>query len=387
MQTWQGCGGTSESNCYDGLIPRHSFVAGHTWTARPTLVNEFRFQYALSSYLLGPSGQPIFTSLGEYPAARLDELQTVYSFPSFRYGQGYGELGTEKRWEAKDDVSYVTGQHTLKFGFDYSHVPFADDTVINYQGTWTFATDQPFNPKDPSTIANLTKPTQFTAAIPGQYTSVPVSQYALYIQDDWKVAPRFTLNLGLRWDKEVGSYNEDVDPASFPRPIPFLGNPKNRGQKRNFGPRFGFAWDILEDGKNVVRGGFGIYFNNIQTLLNFPENRNISQCNVLITNPSYPDPYGGKSPSAFCSSAAPTVTVLDKNFSMPYSEQFTLGYSREIVARLFNSRGRRLHAHAQGLEDRGRELPECRGRETAHRFRPDSGPCSPSRSTTTAACM
>ena len=81
----------------------------------------------------------------------------------------------------------------------------------------------------------------------------------------------------------------------------------------------------------MVRGGYGIYYNNIQTLLNFPENRNISQCNVLIVNPSYPDPYGGKSPTSFCSSAAPTVTVLDQNFSMPYSQQFTLGYSREIV--------------------------------------------------------
>jgi Carboxypeptidase regulatory-like domain/TonB dependent receptor len=330
-QTWQGCGGTVESNCYDGLIPRHSFVAGHTWTAKPTLVNEFHFQYALASYLLGPSGQPIFTTLGQYPASRLAQLQTVYVFPSYRYGQGYGELGTEKRWEFKDDVSYIRGNHTLKFGFDYSHIPFADDTVINYQGTWTFATDQPFNPKDPNTIANLTKPTQYTAAIPGQYTSVPVSQYSAYIQDDWKIAKTFTLSLGLRWDKEAGSYNESLNLASIPQTIPYLGNPKDRGQSRNFGPRFGFAWDIFGDEKNVVRGGFGIYYNNIQTLLNFPENRNISQCNIAITNPSYPDPFGGKSPSAFCSSAPPTVTVLDRHFSMPYSEQFTLGFSREIV--------------------------------------------------------
>ena len=233
-QTWQGCGGTVESNCYDGLIPRHSFVGGHTWTPRSTLVNEVRFQYAIASYLLGPSGQPIFTSLGQYPASRLAELQTVYVFPSFRYGQGYGELGTEKRWEIKDDVSYVAGKHNLKFGFDFSRIPFADDTVINYQGTWTFATDQSFNPKDPSTIANLTKPTQFTAAIPGQYTSVPVNQYAAYIQDDWKVMPRLTLNLGLRWDRETGSYNEGVNPASFPVPIPYLGNPSRSGTGAQF---------------------------------------------------------------------------------------------------------------------------------------------------------
>src|SRR5260370_11861514 len=117
-QTWQGspCGGTVESNCYDGLIPRHSFVAGHTWTPRATLVNEIRFQYAIASYLLGPSGQPISTSLGQYPASRSAALHTGYIFPSFRYGQRYGELATEKRWETKHDVSYLGCTHNLKFG-------------------------------------------------------------------------------------------------------------------------------------------------------------------------------------------------------------------------------------------------------------------------------
>ena len=372
-QTWQGCGGTAESNCYDGLIPRHSFVGGHTWTAKPTLVNEFRFQYALASYLLGPSGQPIFTSLGQYPAARLAELQTVYSFPSFRYGQGYGELGTEKRWELKDDISYVRGNHTLKFGFDFSRIPFADDAVSNYQGTWTFATDQPFNPKDPTTIANLTKPTQFTAAIPGQYTSVPVNQYGAYIQDDWKVTPRFTLNLGLRWDKETGSYNEGVNPASFPRPIPYLGNPGDRGQSHNFGPRFGFAWDITGEAKNVVRGGYGIYYNNIQTLLNFPENRNISQCSVLIVNPTYPDPYGGKSPS---------FVLFERRAHRDRARQeFLHAVLAAVHTRLLagdrpgllHSPGWRLHAHPQRLAHHGCELPQCRRSTAAAGLRAHSG--------------
>jgi hypothetical protein len=330
-QTWQGCTNSNESNCYDGLIPRRAFVAGHTWTPKASLLNDFRFQYAYSSYQLGPSGEPIFNTIGQFPASRLAELQTAYVFPSFRYGQGYGELGIETRWQGKDDLTYVHGNHTFKMGFDYSHIPFADDQVTNYQGTWTFATDQLFNPRDPSTIANLKNPTQFTAAIPGQYTSVPVSQYSAYIQDDWRVRPDLTLSIGLRWDKEVGSYNESVNPSSFSMPIPFLGDPSKRGESANFGPRFGLAWNVRGNGKDVVRAGFGIYYNNIQTLLNFPEERNISLCNVLITNPTYPNPYGGKSPTAFCSAAAPNVTVLDKNFAMPYSEQFTLGYSREIT--------------------------------------------------------
>ncbi|HWZ33547.1 MAG TPA: carboxypeptidase regulatory-like domain-containing protein [Bryobacteraceae bacterium] len=330
-QTWQGCGGTAESNCYDGLIPRHAFVGGHTWTPKATIVNDFRFQYGFSSYLLGPSGQPIFTDLGSFPASRLALLSPVYSFPSFRYGQGYGELGIERRTEFKDDLNWVKGNHSIKVGFDYSYIPFADDQVTNYQGTWTFATDQPFNPKDPATIANLKNPIQFTAAIPGQYTSVPVSQYAFYIQDDWRVRRDLTLNFGLRWDREVGSYNESLKPSSFPVTIPFLGDPSQRGQGKNFGPRFGLAWNVGGKNRDVVRAGYGLYYNNIQTLLNFPENRNISQCSVTIVNPPYPNPYGSQSPTAFCSSAPPNVVVLDKHFSMPYSQQFTLGYSREIT--------------------------------------------------------
>ena len=330
LQTWQGCGGTSESNCYDGLIPRHAVVVGHTWTPSPTMVNDFRFQYSYSAYLLGPSGEPIFTNLGEYPAARLALLQPVYSFPSFRYGMGYGELGVETRWELKDDFNLVRGKHSLKWGFDFSHVPFADDSVTNYQGTWTFATDQVFNPNDPSTIANLKSPTQFTAAIPGLYTSVPISQYSAYVQDDWRLHPDLTLSFGLRWDREIGSFNESLNPASFPQTIPFLGDPSKRGKPFNFGPRLGLAWNVAGTNKDVVRAGFGIYYNNIQTLLNFPENRNLVQCSVLIRTPSYPNPYGGQSPSAFCSTAAPTVTVLDKDFANPYSEQFTVGYSRQL---------------------------------------------------------
>jgi hypothetical protein len=330
-QTWQGCSGSAESNCYDGLIPRHAFVGGHTWTPKPTVVNEFRFQYAYSSYQLGPSGEPIFTDIGQFPAARLAELQTVYSFPSFRYGQGYGELGIEHRTEFKDDANWVKGNHSLKFGFDYSYIPFADDQVTNYAGTWTFATDQVFNPNNPATIAALTKPTQFTASIPGLYTSVPTSEYGAYIQDDWRVHHDLTLSIGLRWDREVGSYNESLNLASFPQPVPDIGNPSQRGQTHNFGPRFGFAWNVRGKSKDVVRGGYGIYYNNIQTLLNFPENRNFVQCSVLISNPSYPNPYGNQSPSSFCSTAPPTVTVLAQNFKMPYSQQFTLGYSREIT--------------------------------------------------------
>jgi len=65
-------------------------------------------------------------------------------------------------------------------------------------------------------------------------------------------------------------YNEDVNPSSFPRTIPFIGTPGERGQTRNFAPRFGLAWNVRGTTKDVIRAGFGMYYNNIQTLLKFP---------------------------------------------------------------------------------------------------------------------
>ena len=326
--TFQGCGGSFEQFCYDGLIPRHSLVAGHTWMISPTIVNDFRFQYAYSSYQLGPPGH-VWTNVNTMandPQAT-DQLQIAYTFPSFSYGAGYQEDGVEQRYEGSDVFSVQHGTHSFRFGFDVNYIPFTDATAFNVRGDFTFGTDQLFNPNDPSTIANLKDPILFTASIPAVVNSVPSWELGFFAMDDWKIRPWFTLNLGVRYDRELGSFNEALNPASFPKPIPFLGDPSKRGDDNNFGPRIGLTWDPFHHGNDVFRAGYGLYYNNIQTLLNFNEIRNLSECNIIITNPSYPDPYNGLNPSSFCSAAPPNVTVLAPNYRNPYSNQFEVGYS------------------------------------------------------------
>jgi Carboxypeptidase regulatory-like domain/TonB dependent receptor len=330
--TFQGCGGQFEQFCYDGLIPRHSIVGGHTWTPTPTIVNDFRFQYAYSSYQLGPPGH-IFTdvnTLASSPTATA-QLQIAYTFPSFSYGAGYQEDGVEQRYEGSDVLSLQRGTHTFKFGYDVNYVPFIDSTAFNVRGTFTFATDQLFNPNDPATIAALKNPILFTATIPAVTTSVPTWELGFFAMDDWRVRPGLTLNLGLRYDRELGSANQDLNLASFPQPIPFIGDPSKRGSAKDFGPRVGIAWDPFRKGRDVIKAGFGLYYNNIQTLLNFNENRNLTECNIIINNPSYPDPFNGLSPTSFCSTAPPNVTVLAQNYRNPYSEQFNVGYSHQFT--------------------------------------------------------
>jgi len=341
--TWNGCGGSTMSACYDGQIPRHSLVVGHTWTPSPAIVNEARFQYAYSSYELGPSGTPIWTQLGVYSPARLAEMQTQLNFPSFTYGFGYSDDGVETRWEGKDDVSIVKGKHSIKLGADVSRVPFGDDAPNQDKGTYTFAHDHYFNPNDPASLAALAASNDaltFTAATPPIYTREDTTEVGLYVQDDWKVRKNFTLTLGLRWDREFGPFDESLSLTTLasepfqpspPVPIPGMGDPSKRGSKKNFGPRAGFAWDVVGDGKNVLRGGYGIYYQNLQTLQNFPELRDFAQCSVLISKPSYPDPYNGQTPTQFCTTAAPSPTILDPRYRNPYSQQFNFGYSRQLT--------------------------------------------------------
>jgi hypothetical protein len=329
--SFNGCSGAVVQSCYDGQIPRQSAVIGHTWSATSTIVNDVRVHYAYAAYLLGPAGVPIYTKAGDYSAARLAELQVGLSFPSFSYGYTYGDNGIERRYQVKDDLTLVKGTHTLKFGGDFSRVPFADDSVVNLKGTFTFGADQLLDPRNPATFANLTGATNFTETTPPLYTKVPTSEMSFYVQEEWRARHDLTLTLGLRYDREFGSFNENINLSTFPKTIPFMGDPSKRGDTNNVGPRFGLAWNIRGTSTNVIRLGYGIYYNNIQTLQNFPEVRNLQQCAIQISRPSYPDPFGGLSPLQFCSSTPQTVTVLAGNYANPYSQQFTAGYSRQIA--------------------------------------------------------
>jgi hypothetical protein len=332
--TYQGCGGSNEAYCYNGEIPRHSVVIGYTWTPTATLVNDARFQYAVSSYLLGPPGSPIWTDPNTFSTNPLAtaSLQTAYNFPSFSYGAAYQEDGTEKRSEGNDVLSIVKGDHTLRLGFDINYVPFIDSTAFNLKGTYTFATDQYFNPFSAASLAALTGPILFTETLPSLTNSVPTWELGFFASDEWRVRPGLTLNLGLRYDRELGSFDENLNLSSFPAQIPDIGNPGKRGDGKDFGPRFGVAWDPFHKSKDVFRGGFGIYYNNIQTLQNFNEIRDLAQCNIVISNPVYLNPFKGQNAQNFCSTAPPNVTVLAQNYRNPYSEQFNVGYSHQFAA-------------------------------------------------------
>jgi carboxypeptidase family protein len=335
-------GTTAVTNSFDFAVPRTSAVLGHTWVINSRALNDARFQYAFAKYEVSPP-----YSHGDWePAdftARLPLCTAVFNYPSINVGGcGNAQMGPESRWQLKDDFSYLMhawgGNHQWKVGFDFSHVPFEGDLTNSPLGQWTMPKDTPYNVNDPTTY-----PTQYSNSLP-TYASIPVNVYAAYLQDDWQVASGLTFNLGLRYDLQRGSFNEDLPGllssiqdklgrnGSFPLDVSVVQQPKaGRGDYNNFGPRVGMAWDPANNGVMNLHAAYGMFYDNMRTLQNFNELTWPQAQQIIINRPTYPDPLGGRSRDSFASTAPPNITVMSNDQVNPYAHQFNAGVSRQFL--------------------------------------------------------
>jgi hypothetical protein len=158
-----------------------------------------------------------------------------------------------------DDAFYTHGNHAFKFGFSVERIQYNELSVQRPNGTFTFQGSLD------SLLIN--KPSSFQqgdSAI-GKELGTRTTFFAGYIQDNWKIRPNLTLNLGLRYEIATlptdsnGPFAVVPSPNISAAPInvahPWQTNPT----KKDFEPRIGFAWDPFKDGKSSVRGGFGIF--------------------------------------------------------------------------------------------------------------------------------
>jgi len=167
-------------------------------------------------------------------------------------------------------------------------------------------------------------------------------QFAFYAQDDWKINPRLTLNLGVRYDADYGFVDSEHQKNNRVfKAMQIIGNPLGsrvvKDDKNNWSPRIGFAYDILGNGRSVVRGGYGIYYD--QSFLNVPLFA-VQQANVEMYATVFDDSDGlslASPPPEFprpLLNPVPGLPVrgrmLDPDFKSPYSQQFNVGYAQEF---------------------------------------------------------
>jgi hypothetical protein len=237
-------------------------------TINSTMLNEARFNFTRYAYN-GITSNPQVN----WAIPRI-EIQGLPLGDRVRYGAGQGDntpaITGENTFAFRDVLSKVMGNKALKFGFEYSREEDNDSLIGGarpdqvFQGLWNFANGTPIYEAievNPVTgAAPVDRPRYFRS-----------SNYGLFVQNDWKLRPNLTVNLGLRWEyfsppTEAKGHLTNFVPTNDPVNGLVDGaeiNPSQMWNKtwRNFGPRLGFAWSpTIYNNKIVFRGGFGIAF-------------------------------------------------------------------------------------------------------------------------------
>lgn len=259
-----------------------------------------------------------------------------------------------KRGQFADTLAWVSGRHTLKFGGSVMLDRIANFFPGNFSATYTFNSLEGFgcslNGGGSSCFTGPDAADTFTQAFAGTGTSGPtthpnLNEFSAFVQDEWRVTSNFTLNPGLRYDREGLAQPHVLNPAAQAAGIL---TDRINGDNENFGPRLGFAWNPTQfKHRAVVRGGFGVYFgrtpsilvgtahsNNglqIQTLTfvgaAVPANYPNTVCGSPAVNPSCAAPSPGP---GIPTPPPPTIFVFNPNYVQPYTEQGNFGLEWQV---------------------------------------------------------
>jgi hypothetical protein len=282
----------------DGNIKAQSFAFNDTHTFNSRWLNEVRVGYSYIKFFMTSIdyGQNLANAVG-IPGVNLNEVTSAMSQIQFEQG-GSRHLGANGNQplitnlgnlQIFDNVTHIRGRHTFKAG---GSVTFRSREVLNADnivGQFFFHQNQTSNCAGRTSGCSINASTGHDVASfllgtvrrknRSLFSDTPYlekrPEWAVYLQDDFRVSPKLTLNMGLRWDMFV-PWVEDNDLQSNYDPSTGLfvvasenavingvkvGRYLQTYSKRDVGPRLGFAYDLTGDGRTVVRGGAGVFWN------------------------------------------------------------------------------------------------------------------------------
>ncbi len=358
----QGLLGTLPWGTRQFIWKQQNFNVGETWTASPSTINEFRLTYVRN--FGGRLSLPAM-SLGDL-GSRF-QIQGTPSLPQISVS-GYWQLGQaisgpvagSNFYSAREILSRTRGRHSLKVGAEMSLEKTIQDTLLNNYGTFTF---------DGSKTRNALA--DFLVGVPRTMNQdAPVTKtdnvwyWGFFVQDDFRVHPRLTLNLGLRYDLQLPMTDPQDRKLTFvngvqSRVIPtaplgllFPGDPGvGRGivaaDKNNFAPRIGLAWDPFGGGRTSIRAAFGVFYGSISgnEWNGVSDRQPFSIRQQFNEVKSLSDPYallpGGISPYPYVYSPAKpkfiypaSVGPISLDFRWPYNYQMNFSVQRQVTSDL-----------------------------------------------------
>jgi hypothetical protein len=253
----------------------HSAIATWTKILGPRMTNDLSVHYD-NFY----NNIPPFPQNGSTTNPQLG-LTNELLFPDLADGANFNlpQATRMQRFQFRDAFTAAIGTHTLHAGAEFQH--YHVNGLVNVFGTGSVILVSDFGFQDlngDGVVNDLDVPVAVgihstAPVIPVPIPNITNNYTGLYVQDDWRVSRRLTLNLGLRWEYDSDATGQGAAHQPCPsltavptQPCTWMANvlPLHKDpDSRDFGPRVGFVYDPLGAGKTVVRGGYGIYYDRV----------------------------------------------------------------------------------------------------------------------------
>lgn len=360
----------------DGNIKGQSLAFNDTHTFQSNLLNEFRFGWSSIKFFMTPLdyGENLAEAMG-IPGINLNPTTSAMTQLNFQNIRNLGSnsnqplITNQNDFQLFDNVTWIKGAHTFKFG---GSVTFRSREILNADnivGNFGFNNNMTSNCAGTVSGCTLNSSTGFDVASfllgyattktrnlfdAGTYTEKR-PEWALYVQDDWRVNSKLTLNLGLRYDiyvpwVEIEDRQSNFDESNGTFVVASdnatiqgvnVGRYLQTYSKGDFAPRFGFAYDVKGTGRTIVRGGLGMFWNFTpggtssskaqnppflqSTALTASPNTNFSPS--LIVSAGLPPP-PGVDPTRPASGT--TRSIFDINFRDAYTLNWNLNVQQQF---------------------------------------------------------
>lgn len=318
----------------------HSFLTNYTRVINARVVNSFSFGFSTFFNDIEPVN----------PGPQL-------TFPSIQDGASFRvpQSTKQRRLQFTETLSLVRGNHTLSIGGEIQRVDADFDLRVFQTGRIEMIEDFPdFDRNGDGRVDDndLLFAVTLRSAKPTEPLLIPNADstyLAAFIQDDWRVHPRLTLNLGLRYELDTDAKNVSRTDQLNPIILPFLKGTRGR-DTNNFGPRFGFNYSA-KDGHTSIHGGYGIYYDRItleiQSLERGLDGRalpvEVRAGPVFFIPPQFLfDPVNGTFPPGTPTLANPFtgfilpgagaagINIIDNTMQNPMVQQMNIGIQREF---------------------------------------------------------
>jgi outer membrane receptor protein involved in Fe transport len=311
----------AEEHSGDSLVRTRSVNASLSSVWSPTFFNELRLQFARDQ-------EPGEANTNDPETLVNQAGQRVLTFGRNNFSP---RETTIKRFQVADSVTWVRGPHSLKAGFDYNH-----DDILNFfpgffGGNYTFASLASFNRGVPSGTGESFQQNFAGVGTTGATTEPNINEYALFLQDEWRLSKDLTLSLGLRYDLQSFAKpqvrNPDAQLAAAGVDTSFLNTDNN-----NIAPRLGLVY--RPNDKTILRGGYGLFYGRTPSIMvgTAHSNNGINVISIRLTGnqvPTYPATLAA--PPSGVVGVKPSIFVFDSDFENPEVHQWSAGVERSLT--------------------------------------------------------